>query len=164
MPWARFDDLRSGIAWQFDACSEVLVAWEPSQVLGVLEQVQRATDAGRWAFGYVGYEAASAFGPELVTHDRRPGDPPLVWFGLADAPRSVPVVAPVPDGARPTDRWWPEFTAASPAVGFVVTMLAAVAVSLVLASPPVRRVLAPAINPLGRWEARRRRAEAPRTA
>lgn len=59
---------------------------------------------------------------------------------------------------------WQDFTASYPTLGLVVTMLAAVALSLLLASPPVRRLLAPAVNPLGWWEARRRRAGAPTTA
>ena len=29
------------------------------EVVGVLAEVERATDAGRWAFGYVAYEAAA---------------------------------------------------------------------------------------------------------
>ncbi|TKV56862.1 aminodeoxychorismate synthase component I [Nakamurella flava] len=107
MPWARFDDLRSGTALEFGAPHRELIAEQPSEVVGVLQQVQHATDAGQWAYGHVGYEAASAFGAELVTHDRAPGDPPLAWFGVADAPRPVPVVG-APD-AEPTDRWWPEW-------------------------------------------------------
>lgn len=111
MPWARFDDLRSGTAWQFPPPRREAVAHHPSEVLDALEQVQRATDAGQWAYGYVGYEAASAFGAELVTHDRRPGDPPLVWFGLGDPPRPVPTVRPPDAGERRTDLWWPAWTA-----------------------------------------------------
>lgn len=112
LPWARFDDLRSGTAWQFGPPRRELVTWQPSEVVAVLQQVQAATEAGHWAYGYVGYEAASAFGAELVTHDRQPGDPPLVWFGIGDEPRSVPVVRSPGARDQPTDRWWPEWTPA----------------------------------------------------
>ncbi|WP_224273205.1 acyltransferase family protein [Nocardioides lacusdianchii] len=56
---------------------------------------------------------------------------------------------------------WPDFTAANPALGLVVTMVGAVGLSLLLASPPVRRVLEPLTNPAGTLEKRlsRRRDE-----
>jgi fucose 4-O-acetylase-like acetyltransferase len=50
---------------------------------------------------------------------------------------------------------WPDFTAAHPVLGLVLTILGAVALALLLASPPVRRVLEPFTNPLG-WVERRR--------
>ncbi len=52
---------------------------------------------------------------------------------------------------------WPEFTAAYPWLGLVLTILGAIALTFVLASPPVRRVLEPFTNPLGWLEARRHR-------
>ena len=62
---------------------------------------------------------------------------------------------------------WPDFTAAHPVLGLVLTILGAVALALLLASPPVRRVLEPFTNPLGWLEAPapgvgRRRARPPR--
>jgi hypothetical protein len=50
---------------------------------------------------------------------------------------------------------WPDFTASYPWLGLVLTILGAIALTLVLASPPVRRVLEPFTNPLGWLEARR---------
>jgi uncharacterized membrane protein YraQ (UPF0718 family) len=50
---------------------------------------------------------------------------------------------------------WPDFTAAQPVLGLVLTIVGAVVLSLVLASPPVRRVLEPFTNPLGWLEGRR---------
>jgi fucose 4-O-acetylase-like acetyltransferase len=50
---------------------------------------------------------------------------------------------------------WPDFTASYPVAGLVLTMLGAVGLTLLLASPPVRRVLEPFTNPLGWLEARR---------
>ena len=50
---------------------------------------------------------------------------------------------------------WPEFTTEHPAVGLVLTVLGAVALALVLATPPVRRALEPLTNPLGWLESRR---------
>lgn len=50
---------------------------------------------------------------------------------------------------------YPDFTAAYPALGLVLTILGAVALALLLASSPVRRVLEPFTNPLGWLEQRR---------
>ena len=51
---------------------------------------------------------------------------------------------------------WPDFTAAYPALGLVITVLGAIGLTFLLASPPVRRVLEPFTNPLGWLESRRR--------
>ena len=100
-PWARFDDLRAGTALRCPTPDRVLVAERPEEVVDVLAEVQRATDSGRWAFGYVAYEAAAAFDPRLVAHPAPPMDMPLVWFGICDEPIPVPPVdAADPGGAR----------------------------------------------------------------
>src|ERR671920_10103 len=52
-PWGRFDDLVRGTALRFEGPSRVLTATEPADVAPVLAEVERATDAGSWAFGYV---------------------------------------------------------------------------------------------------------------
>ncbi|MCU0231776.1 MAG: aminodeoxychorismate synthase component I, partial [Acidobacteria bacterium] len=69
----------------------VLEARTPGEVPALLEQAERAAVAGRWAAGFVAYEAASAFDGALVT--RAPGPLPLAWFALFDAAR---VDAPAP--------------------------------------------------------------------
>ena len=50
---------------------------------------------------------------------------------------------------------WDDWTAVHVNAGFVITTLAAVALALTLASPPVRRVLEPVTNPIAWWEKRR---------
>lgn len=52
---------------------------------------------------------------------------------------------------------WPDFTASYPWLGLTLTILGAIGLTLVLASPPVRRVLEPFTNPLGWLEGRRAR-------
>lgn len=59
---------------------------------------------------------------------------------------------------------WPEFTAAHEVLGLVLTILGSIALTLLLASPPVRRVLAPFTNPLGWLEGRRKPRPAPTSA
>jgi para-aminobenzoate synthetase / 4-amino-4-deoxychorismate lyase len=55
-------------------------------VTAVLQEVERATEAGKWAFGYIAYEAASGLDPTLAVHPPPTDAMPLVWFGLSDEP------------------------------------------------------------------------------
>jgi para-aminobenzoate synthetase / 4-amino-4-deoxychorismate lyase len=114
-PWARFDDLKTGTAVRCPPPYRVLVAERPDEVVGVLAEVERATDAGRWAFGYVAYEAAAGLDPHLPVHGAGLMGIPLVWFGLCDEPAPVPPLDIDRDAAghlparaewRPT--WTPE--------------------------------------------------------
>ena len=91
----------------------VLVADRPEQVVGVLAEVERATDAGDWAFGYVAYEAAAGLDPHLVVHRSTPFGMPLVWFGLCDEPvPSPPLDAAEQDRSPVHAEWHPTWTPA----------------------------------------------------
>ncbi|MGY1634073.1 aminodeoxychorismate synthase component I [Geodermatophilus sp. SYSU D01186] len=114
-PWARFDDLRAGTAVRCPPPHRVLVAERPGEVLDVLAEVERATDAGAWAFGYVAYEAAAGLDPRLPVHGTTPLGVPLVWFGLCDEPVPVPVL--VAAGPAATARWRPAWTPDGHAAG-----------------------------------------------
>ena len=103
-PWARFDDFPAGRALRFPAPHRVLAATRPDEVVAVLAEVDRATRAGCWAYGYVGYEAAAGLDDRLVTHPPSAAGPPLVWFGLCGEPEPVPVLAAEPrTGPDPAD-------------------------------------------------------------
>jgi para-aminobenzoate synthetase / 4-amino-4-deoxychorismate lyase len=124
-PWARFDDLREGTARLFQASDKVFVATRHDQVAGVLAAVDDATRAGKFAFGYLAYEAAPGLDPTLVAHPRTADGPPRAWFALTDRPVSVPVVdrpqpgQPGGSTATPgyTVRWRPGWTAAEHRAG-----------------------------------------------
>ncbi|HZH22080.1 MAG TPA: aminodeoxychorismate synthase component I [Geodermatophilus sp.] len=112
-PWARFDDLRAGTAVRCPPPRRVLVAERPEEVLDVLTEVERATDAGQWAFGYVAYEAAAGLDPRLAVHASTPLGMPLVWFGLCDEPVPVPplvAAGPTDVGSAATASWQPMWT------------------------------------------------------
>jgi para-aminobenzoate synthetase/4-amino-4-deoxychorismate lyase len=114
MTYARFDDLRGDTATGFPVPDRVLQATRPDQVADLLEEVQRATDAGRWAFGYVAYEAAAGLDPSLAVHPVPAGEMPLAWFGLGDAPFPIRPLdeAPGDGGADYTAHWEPAWTPA----------------------------------------------------
>ncbi len=66
----------------------VIAANALSEVRAALEAVEAASEEGRWAAGYVAYEAAPALDPALGA--RPAGPEPLVWFGVYDAPAAGP--------------------------------------------------------------------------
>ncbi len=108
----RFDDLVAGSALAFPRAHRVLVAREPADVVPVLAEVERATAAGAWGFGYLAYEAAAGLDPGAAVPARSPGETlPLAVFGLADRAHEVPPVAPPPGRRRdytagPWQRAW----------------------------------------------------------
>ena len=112
--WARFDDLQRGEAFLYPAADRVVVAQQASEVADVLSQVQCATEAGQWAFGYIAYEAASGLDPHLVTYEEAPLKMPLAWFGIGRPPVQVPIIAATePGAAEPVHvTWAPTWTPA----------------------------------------------------
>lgn len=100
---------------------DVRLAERPSEVLEVLAAVERAVAAGRWAAGFLAYEAAAAFDPAVALpagegtagatvagSGTGPPAPPLACFGIFGGRLPVaPIGAgPVPlragDGAVPS--------------------------------------------------------------
>src|SRR3954447_21900533 len=81
---------------------QVLEAWTPAEVLPALRAVQAEADAGRWAAGFVAYEAAPAFDAAMSV--RHPGpDPtvPLLCFGVFPAAQPAGGAAEEPSEGEP---------------------------------------------------------------
>jgi para-aminobenzoate synthetase/4-amino-4-deoxychorismate lyase len=94
-------DRASGRWLAFHAPRAVVVAWRPEEVRPALVRVEAAVEGeGRWAAGFLAYEAAPAFDPALRV--RAAGDFPLLWLGVYDAP----VVAPAPPPSGPVTLTW----------------------------------------------------------
>ena len=68
----------------FERPRTVITAAVPAEVRAALARVDEAAAAGRWAAGFVAYEAAPALDPAFQARPR--GPLPLVWFGVYDAP------------------------------------------------------------------------------
>ena len=66
----------------FRAPRVIHVARTRDEVRGVMRAVEHATAEGRWAAGFVAYEAAPACDRALETH--APGPTPLAWFAVYD--------------------------------------------------------------------------------
>jgi para-aminobenzoate synthetase/4-amino-4-deoxychorismate lyase len=69
---------------------DVIAAYSIADVLPALHAVEQAAKDGRYAVGYVGYEAAPAFDPALRVC--APGPLPLLCLGIYDGPQ--PQTAP----------------------------------------------------------------------
>lgn len=119
-PWARFDDLRAGESLRFATPHRVVTTTRPEEVAGVLREIEDATNRGRWAFGYVSYEAAAGLDRALPVQPPTPGDPPLVWFGLCGEPARVPPVTAPPGTGEPLPTWRPDWTDAEHAAAVSV--------------------------------------------
>jgi para-aminobenzoate synthetase/4-amino-4-deoxychorismate lyase len=85
-PFVLLDDARrSGTAELFTAPAEIVVAATRDEVRPALERLRAAQRGGRWAAGFIGFEAGYALEPRLRPLFRAPQDGlPLLWFGLFD--------------------------------------------------------------------------------
>jgi len=86
----------------FTRPDEIITAHTHAEVRPALRAVEQATAAGRYAAGYVCYEAAPAFDPALVVNHR--GGLPLLWFALYRAPTESP---PATHGRFQVSTWQP---------------------------------------------------------
>ena len=84
-PRLRLDDLHSGTSIRIEHPRRVIVAMTPDEVVPALDDVQAEVDAGRWAAGFLAYEAAAGLDPDAVVHPGIDGLP-LVWFAISDEP------------------------------------------------------------------------------
>jgi para-aminobenzoate synthetase / 4-amino-4-deoxychorismate lyase len=78
---ARLDDLKAGTAYRFERPQASLVANRADEVAGVLAAAEDAAKAGRWAVGFVSYEAAAAFDQAFAVHPSS-GELPLARFDV----------------------------------------------------------------------------------
>jgi para-aminobenzoate synthetase/4-amino-4-deoxychorismate lyase len=89
--WGRLDDFSSGETTAFPHFDAQIVAQQPDEVVHAIRAVEQATAQGRWAFGFVSYEAAAGLDPHLAricqpVPRTDPAALPLVWFGVGDPP------------------------------------------------------------------------------
>ncbi len=82
------DDLDSrsheGSAYVFVKPERVLVAKSPGEVRGLLKGLDEAAASGKWAAGYLGYEAGLVLDKPIAP--RHTPMAPLAWFGIYDKP------------------------------------------------------------------------------
>jgi para-aminobenzoate synthetase/4-amino-4-deoxychorismate lyase len=98
-PFVLLDDARpDGRSLLFRSPEMVLEARSPEEVRQCLAALRTKT---RHAAGFLSYEAGHALEPKLgpLARTAPPGEPPLLWLGLFEAPETVDVETLLPDGA-----------------------------------------------------------------
>lgn len=96
MTYVRLDQFNATGAFslEFSNPERELAAYGIDEVVGVLEQAERAAKDGYWAVGFVAYDAAPALNSGLTVRPRDGRDPladlPLAWFGLFRERKAVP--------------------------------------------------------------------------
>jgi len=106
---ARFDDLRPGRERTFRLTGQVGVvqARALDEVGPALDRVEEAARGGRWAAGFVAYEASPGLDPAMSVRGRDRGDPfaalPLLWFAIFERREDVAVFEPVAIDPPATD-------------------------------------------------------------
>ncbi|QPQ56328.1 aminodeoxychorismate synthase component I [Allosphingosinicella flava] len=92
-PFLLFDDARAGggPALLYADPFAIIETRDPGAVRGCLDRLRDAQAAGHHAAGFLSYEAGYALEPRLARLAAPPPEdaPPLLWFGLFDAPRAV---------------------------------------------------------------------------
>ena len=112
LPRARFDDLSPGHSrsFAFVEPQEVLVARSLGEVPAVLDKVDAAASSGRWAAGYVAYDAAPSFDRSLsVPVGGSRAAAPLAWFAVFDGRVDMAPFRPRPRHPSPytVSEWTP---------------------------------------------------------
>ncbi|MCM3609917.1 aminodeoxychorismate synthase component I [Planococcus sp. MERTA32b] len=69
---------------EFKEPIRILQSRDLSEVPSIMEEIDEATEQGFYAAGFVSYEAAPAFHPEMEI--REIGSLPLIWFGIYENP------------------------------------------------------------------------------
>ncbi|MGM0896603.1 MAG: aminodeoxychorismate synthase component I [Bacillota bacterium] len=92
-PYLQFDFVKEDGTPEALAFSEPLAILEArslAEVAAVFAEIDHYTEQGYYAAGYVSYEAAPAFRPEMAVHEG--AEMPLVWFGIyseKEVPKTV---------------------------------------------------------------------------
>ena len=106
-PSARFDDLRADppISFAMAGFERELVTRRVEDVPNLIAAAEEEARNGRFAAGFISYEAAPGFDPALTV--RGPDEAvPLAWFGVFE--RRIDVDPPAPtDEASPQAEWTP---------------------------------------------------------
>ena len=103
-------DASSGKWRVYERPTGVVTATQVDEVIPALRKIEReCAGSGRYASGFLSYEAAPAFDAALKT---RPADGfPLLWFGLYDRMQERSLEDLGPGGSLHDERWEPSISA-----------------------------------------------------
>lgn len=98
----------------FGEPARIVTTDDPGRVRAALAEVEAEARRGRWAAGFVSYEAAPGLDAALAVRGA-PG--PLLWFGIHDAPEAAPSPDAAGRGAARLEAMSPEVTRAEHLAG-----------------------------------------------
>ena len=76
-----FQESRFSASWRFTGYIKTIIAIHSDEVREAVRQVEQEAALGRYAAGFVSYEAATALNPDLPAAPPMKGLP-LVWFAV----------------------------------------------------------------------------------
>lgn len=86
-PFALFESYDGGRSFYFADCVEEISATTHEQIVPALRRIEAAVQTGLHAAGFLSYEAAPAFEPNLRV--KGAAEFPLLWFGLFKERREI---------------------------------------------------------------------------
>lgn len=95
----------------FQQPESILVANRPGEVLPVLREVQRAVDNGKYAAGFLAYEAGSGLDNAMRTHSADALPVPLAWFGIFRRAEEIRIPDDDDGAGFNTGTWHPSMSA-----------------------------------------------------
>lgn len=95
----------------FQRPEAVLVANQTSEILPVLSEVQRATDNGKCAAGFLTYEAGSGMDSAMFSHSADGLPVPLAWFGIFHDAHEIHIPDADEGAGFSTGVWQPSMSA-----------------------------------------------------
>ncbi|MBN1760463.1 MAG: aminodeoxychorismate synthase component I [Chitinispirillaceae bacterium] len=99
---------RNGSSWLFfNEPHAVVTTSQIEEVTACLQRIAQYTASGFYAAGFIGYEAAAAFDPALVSFP--PDEVPLLWFGIFRDPVAAATL-PATGFAPAPPIWQPSIT------------------------------------------------------
>lgn len=101
---ACFRNDLDGTELLFAKPQQLIVAWEPEEFFPALAAIEEARRAGKWAAGYLSYEAGYLLDPALEASMPAKRNAPLLCFGIFDGPADPDEVAALQLG-DPTNAW-----------------------------------------------------------
>lgn len=102
-PFALFESYDGGRSFHFAKCLEAISVTTHEQILPALRRVERAVRGGLHAAGFLSYEAAPAFEPNLCV--KGTAEFPLLWFGLFKERREISAGDFFRDGEFELSNW-----------------------------------------------------------
>jgi len=97
--------IHQGCEWHFEQPLKTVVAYRIEEVLSSLYTVEKWVKSGKYAVGWVAYEAGPAFDKAFPRREETIPELPLVWFAIFDTPKQFPLEFHNTQNDITTEKW-----------------------------------------------------------